>query len=131
MRKYECNVGWEKLYQPIVDEINEHDNNVQNEEDKIGIFQIKEKWGGLRIYVKNKKNLSDELRNKIHEAEIESMKTCEFCGTKENVGMTMNNWITTCCEKCWREKILSNKYLKFSTWRNNETNEKINSTDLK
>jgi hypothetical protein len=62
------------------------------------VFQVKEKFGGLRFYVENSTN---EIQNLINEAEEESYKICEFCGSKENVKTErVSGWYTTICQNC-------------------------------
>ena len=95
----ECGDGWKCLIDPIFEYIKNY-NEDKKEEDKIIIFQIKEKFGGLRFYVDNG---NEELHNMIDKAEEESYKVCEFCGSKEDVGQTANGWITTLCHNCVKE----------------------------
>lgn len=93
----ECGDGWEKLYQPIIDEIVEYNNN-HSEEDKITISQIKEKFGGLRFYADN---TPTSISEKIDQAESKSYHVCERCGSEHEVGfLSMNGWIYTRCRKC-------------------------------
>ena len=113
----ECGEGWKCLYQPIIDKILEHDSNVQELKDKIGIRQIKEKFGLLQIYIENEKNASDELLDMISNATRQSRNICEFCGTKEHVGSTRNFWFKTCCKSCWERKIKSMN--NESVWKEN------------
>ena len=101
----ECGEGWECLYGPIIEWIENYNSNKPKEE-QIEIHQIKEKFGGLRFYCNF---YTDELIEIIRNAEKESFRTCEFCGTKENVGHTVSGWYTTCCEKCITEMSLKNK----------------------
>lgn len=92
----ECGKGWNKLITPILDYIDIY-NSGHKEEDKIHILQIKEKFGGLRIYVSPEPK---ELSEMIEKAEDESYKTCEYCGSTENVTQTKHGWIKTLCDKC-------------------------------
>jgi len=57
--------------------------------------QVKEKYGGLRVYFSGGDDYVDGL---ISMAENMSYKTCEACGNpgKPNEG----GWITTLCENC-------------------------------
>lgn len=101
----ECGIGWKNLYEPIIEWIKNYNVNKPKEE-QIEIHQIKEKFGGLRFYCNF---YTDELIEMIRNAEKESFRTCEFCGTKENVGHTVSGWYTTCCENCITEMSLKNK----------------------
>ena len=93
----ECGKGWNKLIIPILDYIDLYNSG---HDDKIEILQIKEKFGGLRIYTSFS---TPELDQLIDDAEEQSFKTCEYCGSTENVSQT-TGWIKTLCSKCMREK---------------------------
>lgn len=61
------------------------------------IAQIKEKFGGLRFYVRGP--LSDDLRAQILQVEnIESLRTCERCGTPGK--LREGRWRYTYCDNC-------------------------------
>ena len=94
----ECGKGWNKLIIPILDYIDLYNSG---HDDKIEIQQIKEKFGGLRIYTSFS---TPELDQLINDAEEQSFKTCEYCGSKGNVSQTKTGWIKTLCSKCMREK---------------------------
>jgi hypothetical protein len=65
---------------------------------KFYFTQIKEKWGQLRIY---SAGTTKEMYDLIEQAEKESYKTCEQCGSKENVTIAARpTWILTLCKKC-------------------------------
>lgn len=93
----ECGKGWNKLIIPILDYIDLYNSG---HDDKIEILQIKEKFGGLRIYTSFS---TPELDQLIDDAEEQSFKTCEYCGSTKNVSQT-TGWIKTLCRKCMREK---------------------------
>ena len=93
----ECGKGWNKLIIPILDYIDLYNSG---HDDKIEILQIKEKFGGLRIYTSFS---TPELDQLIDDAEEQSFKTCEYCGSTENVSQT-TGWIKTLCSKCMKEK---------------------------
>ena len=86
---FECGDGWfdliwdlcEKI-EPIVDK-------------DFNVFQVKEKFGGLRFYTDG---CSDEIFKLIHEAEMIAEATCENCGKpgKSRKG----GWIKTLCDEC-------------------------------
>ena len=101
----ECGEGWKCLYEPIIEWIEKYNIN-KDKEQQIEIHQIKEKFGGLRFYCNF---YTDELKEMIRNAEQESFRVCEFCGTKENVGHTISSWYTTCCEKCVIDLSVKNK----------------------
>lgn len=94
----ECGKGWHPILIPLFDYIEKYNIN-KNDDEKIIVLQVKEKFGGLRFYCNF---YTDDLRNLIRIAESDCAETCELCGTKENVGITLG-WITTCCENCVTE----------------------------
>jgi len=91
---FECGDGWLTIIDDLSKKITELDPNVQ-------AAQVKEKFGGLRFYIDGG---SDEVHKLIEEAEEESYKTCEKCGTKENVSQTKTGWVKTLCDKCKEER---------------------------
>ena len=88
IRFFECDDGWFEIIYNLSEKIHEIDPHVQ-------ATQVKEKFGGLRFYT----NYGNEEINKvIREAESASLKTCEVCGTKENVEFNekfMRNYLKT------------------------------------
>lgn len=99
---WECGIGWRKLYQPIVDDIKQLNIGLP-EDEKIRILQIKEKFGGLRIYLNYYPAI---VRDRIDEAERLSYGTCEQCGATENTGLLYYaGWIYNCCRDCAKKII--------------------------
>ena len=99
----ECGDGWKHLYQPIIDYIMKY-NDGKEDKDKIEIHQIKEKFGGLRIYLSS---YTEELREMIDEAEKESYNTCEVCGKPIEKPIYEHYWVYAECEDChrkWKEE---------------------------
>lgn len=67
-------------------------------EPEIRYCQLKEKFGGLRVYV-NKR--TDEVSALIAEAEERAASTCERCGDTETARMrTRGGWLQTLCDRC-------------------------------
>ena len=91
----ECGEGWYSLIKPIIDYIEEY-NKDKSDDDKIVIMQIKEKFGGLRIYTNFH---TGKLYDMINHAEDESYHVCEMCGSREDMGQT-RGWITSICKSC-------------------------------
>jgi hypothetical protein len=108
----ECNNGWYELLSSVCWRIFQHENNIadrvriRNENNKendqsdldyvpVKFDQIKEKFGGLRIYFSGG---DDYVEGVIGMAEEMSYKICEVCGNsgKPNKG----GWITTLCNNC-------------------------------
>ena len=99
----ECGDGWKPLYQPIIDYINKY-NEDKTDENRIEIHQVKEKFGGLRIYLSC---YTEELRDMIREAEEKSFNTCETCGKHIEKPITEGHWIYAECQEChdkWKQE---------------------------
>ena len=93
----ECGEGWKGLYQPIIDYIEDY-NKDKEDDDKIEIYQIKEKFGALSFYVSKK---TDELKKLIEDAEAESYHVCEICGRHINKQIVEHHWIYPMCRECY------------------------------
>ena len=104
----ECGDGWFDILSSLCFLINQHEKNIegnskyrktQNLEpityEPVQFTQIKEKFGGLRIYTYG----GDEyVKGSIAMAESWSYHTCEYCGEKGKPDK--NGWIVTICNKC-------------------------------
>lgn len=86
----DCGKGWLHIIEPIVAMC-----DVENME----IHQIKEKFGGIRIYTDQTHPVIDEM---IRRAEEACWKTCERCGAegKKRPG----GWIKVFCDRCEEER---------------------------
>ena len=122
----ECGEGWKKLYQPIIDYIDEYNKDKEGD-DKIEIYQIKEKFGTLSFYVSKK---TDKLRKMIENAEAESYHVCEICGRHINKQIVEYHWIYPMCRECYdgmkerQEKIMEEVENKIKAKRKKRENSK-------
>jgi hypothetical protein len=66
------------------------------------VIQVKEKFGGLRFYINEG---TDEIHQRIGQAELESMKTCEITGKLGKI-RTDIGWHRTLCDEEY-ERIIS------------------------
>ena len=108
----ETGPGWRPIAQKVIDAIIEYDNNAP-EGSVIYIDQVKEKFAMLEIYVTYEnvpEDVVERINSMISEARQEASETCEFCGTKENVGMQVNGWYTVICEDCARRRTMKAPY---------------------
>ena len=58
------------------------------------ILQVKEKFGGLRVYVND---ANDAIRQRLEDAQQESLRTCEVCGQPGK--RCEAGWIRTLCDE--------------------------------
>lgn len=85
--------GWVPIVRKAVEELVALDNL----SEPLEVVQVKEKFGGLRIYT----NIySDEIQSIIRKAEAECDKVCEHCGTQKDVQLRKTSWWKTLCETC-------------------------------
>jgi hypothetical protein len=107
----ECNLGWHELLSSLCWRISQHEKNIEDrkriladqpekiktelEYVPVKFDQVKEKYGGLRVYFSGGDDYVDGL---VSMAEEYSYKVCEVCGNagKPNKG----GWITTLCDNC-------------------------------
>ena len=95
---FECGNGWLPLLEKLFIKMNKI---VKKEKLKdFRVIQVKEKYGGARIYCNCSTN---EIEDLIEKTEEESYKTCELCGSKNNVTQT-KGWISSLCGKCLEER---------------------------
>ncbi len=68
------------------------------------IQQVKQKYGGLRIYTSQSGNreFDDAVYNHVLTAEAEAAKTCEKCGDRgpDVCDRDVDYWINTVCPQC-------------------------------
>lgn len=97
---YEVRKGWHPLIEEAKRIVRKW-NIKHQEEYRIKFLQIKEKYGGLRLYVTA---APKEILDKLDELEEKSYTICENCGsTKDVTTEETNGWVWTLCKKC-REK---------------------------
>jgi len=74
--------------------------NKLNENDYPSVFQVKEKFGGLRYYMNDCSKLSaeckEELYTLIQEAEAKASQTCQVCGKPGHL-VDDGHWLVTLC----------------------------------
>lgn len=87
-----CYPGWAHLILPLIDKC---------EADRVEIFDIKEKFGGLRFLLDLP--ATHTMDHLITKAERLSLTTCEVCG-EPSVMRHKGNWLMTRCDKCWDEE---------------------------
>lgn len=98
-----CGDGWYDLIHDLCSLIQNGESNARsrlkyenkdpNEFIPVKFDQIKEKFGGLRVYYSGG---NDYIRGAISMAEVMSYKICEVCGNKGYPDK--NGWISTLCD---------------------------------
>lgn len=108
----ETGPGWKPIAKRVIDAIIEYNDNAPDN-STIYIDQVKEKFAMLEIYVTYEnvpEDVVERINSMISEARQEASETCEFCGTKENVGTQVNGWYTVLCEDCARTRTKKSPY---------------------
>ena len=89
----ECGDGWFNILSNLCQDIVK-----AGPPEHFKFAQVKEKFGGLRVYTFGS---TEEISRLIHAAQEESYKTCEKCGSKENViSDWICGWVRTLCKSC-------------------------------
>ena len=108
----ECGDGWYGIIDNLSANIERSIRAWQKENPDIKekhprVVQVKEKFGGLRFYMRYPSGFDKAFYDKFeHEligpAEELSEKTCEFCG--EEGKRRPGGWIKTLCETCYNKR---------------------------
>jgi hypothetical protein len=86
-----CGIGWYDLIDEVCQKLSEH---------PIEFTQVKEKWGGLRMYYQSIDGADvnwEAVELIISQAEMRSVETCDQCGDPGTIGG--KGWISCRCEK--------------------------------
>lgn len=95
--------GWESLCIRTFEKIFEAYARHADDSSRFALVQIKEKFGGLRIYLGGMETgLFEDVNDIVENAESESFTICEKCGKpgKPREG----GWIKTLCDDCATER---------------------------
>lgn len=95
---WECGKGWWPLIDKVAAAIDSF--NAAHQESSIEVSQIKQKFGGLRIY---HHNAPEDIRKLIDEAIEASWHTCERCGATEGIITNLEGYRLTLCPDCRKE----------------------------
>jgi hypothetical protein len=92
---FRCDDGWEPLIRDLSEKL-ERDCCVYDGEERPYVVQVKEKFGGLRVYVSHG---TSKMYETIRRAEERSTSVCEVCGAE---GRTRKHrsayWVKTVCD---------------------------------
>jgi hypothetical protein len=92
---FQVSLGWNLIIKNLIQDLIRLGWNKE-------VIQVKEKFGGLRFYINEG---TDEIHQRIGEAELESMKTCEITGKPGKI-RTDIGWHRTLCDEEY-ERIIS------------------------
>lgn len=100
IKQYEDNIRWRQEWKQKQNSEVQKDFNVSVEGDEPEYFpvkfdQVKEKYGGLRVYFTGG---DDYVEGLVSMAESFSYKICEVCGDRGSPNE--GGWISTLCDKC-------------------------------
>jgi hypothetical protein len=94
---FDCNDGWMDIIWRLSLDLEKMVAKVEWDEDTpFTVVQVKEKWGHLCYYISSG---TDEMFERINQAEVESTKICEIC-SKLGKLRTGRSWYVTLCDEC-------------------------------
>lgn len=100
---FECGDGWYQLIWNLSEEIEDLLTKHNVSLDYFDVFQVKEKYGGLRFYyilVNDKEDTATELYKIVDKYEKLSLKICEMCGKEGKLQEGANGWLKVLCRVC-------------------------------
>jgi hypothetical protein len=106
---WDCGKGWHPIIEEALNEIEKVIEKMPKKQKNIfkksfEIFQVKQKLGGLRIYVNIYTN---EIIEIISNAETKAEKTCEECG-KPGIIREIHHWLFTSCDEHYNKRLEEN-----------------------
>jgi len=97
----ECGDGWYDILYKLFEKLEKCEG--------LYLAQVKEKFGGLRVYVGFTQDANECISDSetayeaIDEAEIASTSTCERCGKPGTIN-NENFWLSTRCPECLKKE---------------------------
>lgn len=92
----ECGSGWNQIIKDCLDQLEYLRVTFY---PKLKVFEIKEKFGGLRVSLNDYPAEVDAI---IRRAEHRALSTCEECGL-EGKPYSQRGWVKTLCTECRRK----------------------------
>lgn len=93
-----CGRGWWPLIEKVAAAFDSY--NAAHPDSLVEVTQIKQKFGGLRIYCYN---APEDIRQLIDLAVNASWHTCEKCGSTTGVTTNLEGYRLTLCPDCRKE----------------------------
>lgn len=94
---FECDDGWFNLIWEFSEQLEKIANLISPDLPRPQMVQVKEKFGGLRLYYWHVPEEYTAIKELGYALERASYKTCEVCGEPGSV--RKNAWIRTLCDK--------------------------------
>ena len=95
-----CGEGWFYLINELSQQVeiiaNQQKNDGCADDDLPIVVQVKEKFGGLRFYMRNQ---TEAISSLIEAAEAKSYRVCEVCG-QPGATYRDDGWYRTECDSC-------------------------------
>jgi hypothetical protein len=91
---HDCPTGWLSILDGLCEKLQKLSDESGHQ---VVCMQVKEKFASLRFYIESGTDQQYEI---IEEAERESEKTCQNCGSKRNVSINDGGWLSALCEDC-------------------------------
>jgi hypothetical protein len=86
----DCPPGWADVVLPLLDTLSEMGATIE---------QVKEKFGGLRVYATAPCEVSDKVQDLIVQAEEKCAKRCQTCGRPGTL-RNRSGYMATLCDDC-------------------------------
>lgn len=96
-----CGPGWYPLIYELLDKLQDI---VDEQKLDIEVVEIKEKYGGLRVYLSS---YTDEIEALTEEYKERSYTICENCGDPGSLRV-IRGWYQTLCDECAEKRINRN-----------------------
>lgn len=108
---FECGDGWFTLIHDLAEKLEALINQLpEDQQTHFYAAQVKEKFGGLRFYMRGE---TDEMSELISKAESLSYTTCEGC-SKPSIVLGQG-WLVNCCRDCYIDYAEDRRALKRET----------------
>lgn len=91
-----CGRGWFPIVLGLCGKIEQHNNNLKEDEEPVQVRQIKEKFGGLRFYIGWAPTY---IHDWIEAAEHFCGQICETCGMPGE--LRSKGWAIHLCDECY------------------------------
>jgi hypothetical protein len=94
-RGFSCEAGWFQILEDFFDDVAEIVADAAGAD--FTLTQVKEKFGGLRVYYGCSKDIRDAVSEAVRRAEESAEKTCDVCGGPGTP--RRGGWFSTRCDE--------------------------------